>query len=76
MRRGNFEVTVRQSETPLDMQLLTRLLAASAVRQHLAAAQSGPVDRDDKESLNGWDAGSPGGGGVCVRLPLRGTPVE
>lgn len=50
MRRATFEVTVSQSKTALDLQLLTRLLAASAVRQHLAAAKSDRRGGDGEDS--------------------------
>lgn len=38
MSGQSFEIVVCRSTGPLDLTLLTRLLAASAVRQHVAAA--------------------------------------
>lgn len=35
MRSQHFEIVVAQSDMPVDLRLLARLLAASAMRQHL-----------------------------------------
>jgi hypothetical protein len=52
MRRRTFEISVSQSTAPLDMRLLTRLLAASAVRQHLARAQRARGDEEEMDSVS------------------------
>lgn len=52
MRRRTFEITISPSTAPLDMRLLTRLLAASAVRQHLAGVQRARSDEEEKDCVS------------------------
>lgn len=46
MRGQTFEIVVTQSTASVDLRLLTRLLAASAVRQHLASTPTVDTARD------------------------------
>ena len=60
MRGQTFEIVVTQSTAAVDLRLLTRVLAASAVRQHLASAP--PVDIACDSSR------------ADLRAPVRGAP--